>query len=122
MTNGLVKGRKTIFVDGYAVQWFPQLLRTKVMIYVNVPNHNYVCISEMTLPYIATEKEIESIAKLEIQDIENSCTTDKCKYCVGEICVNADCPIHSEYCPVPYDEGVCRYEERIHREGGEADA
>ena len=35
----------------------------------------------------------------------------KCKWCVDEICVNADCPMCADYCPVPNDEGVCRYED-----------
>lgn len=35
-----------------------------------------------------------------------------CKYCHDEICVNADCPMRADYCPVPDIEGVCRYEER----------
>ena len=71
MTNGLVKERKTMFINGYAVQWFSQLLRTKVMIYVNVPNNKYVCMSEMTLPYVANEKEVECVAKLKIEEIES---------------------------------------------------
>ena len=71
MTNGLVKERKTMFIDGYAVQWFSQLLRTKVMFYVNVPNNKYVCMSEMTLPYVANEKEVECVAKSKIEEIES---------------------------------------------------
>ena len=71
MTNGLVKERKTMFINGYAVQWFSQLLRTKVMIYVNVPNNKYVCMSEMTLPCVANEKEIECAAKSKIEEIES---------------------------------------------------
>ena len=43
----------------------------------------------------------------------------ECKYCVDEICVNADCPMRADYCPVPNDEGVCRYEERTPKERGE---
>ena len=35
-----------------------------------------------------------------------------CKYCQGEVCVNADCPMRADYCPVPDVEGVCRFEER----------
>ena len=57
MTNGLVKDRKTMFIKGYAVQWFSQLLTTKVMIYVNIPWSKYVCMTEMTLPSVANEKE-----------------------------------------------------------------
>lgn len=71
MTNGLVKERKTMFINGYAVQWFSQLLRTKVMIYVNVQNNKYVCMSEMTLPYVANEKEVECVAKSKIEEIES---------------------------------------------------
>lgn len=41
----------------------------------------------------------------------------ECKYCVDEICVNADCPKCADYCPVPDDEEICRYEERITKEG-----
>ena len=70
MANGLVKERKTIFINGYAVQWFSQLLRTKVMIYVNVHNHKYICMSETTLPYVANEKEVERVAKSKIEEIE----------------------------------------------------
>lgn len=36
----------------------------------------------------------------------------ECKWCKDEFCVNADCPMVADYCPVPNDEGVCRYEER----------
>ena len=71
MTNGLVKERKTMFINGYAVQWFSQLLRTKVMIYANVPNNKYICMSEMTLPYIANENEVECVAKEKIAEIES---------------------------------------------------
>lgn len=35
-----------------------------------------------------------------------------CKWCQDEICVNADCPMCCDYCPVPDTEGVCRFEER----------
>ena len=71
MTNGLVKERKTMLINGYEVQWFSQLLRTKVMIYVNIPNNKYVCMSEMTLPYVANEKEVECVAKSKIEEIES---------------------------------------------------
>lgn len=36
----------------------------------------------------------------------------KCKYCINEICVNADCPMRTEFCPVYDVEGVCKYEDR----------
>ena len=35
-----------------------------------------------------------------------------CKYCKDEICVNADCPMCAEYCPVVDFPGVCTFEER----------
>ena len=28
------------------------------------------------------------------------------------VCINADCPMCADYCPVPDIEGVCRFEER----------
>jgi hypothetical protein len=72
MTSGLVMGRKTTFIEGYAVQWFSQLLTTKVMIYANIPNNKYVLISGMTLPYVAEDvKTIEVIAKGKIKELEN---------------------------------------------------
>ena len=33
-----------------------------------------------------------------------------CKYCKDEVCVNADCPLCADYCPVIDVPGVCRYE------------
>lgn len=71
MTSGLIKERKTMFINGYAVQWFSQLLRTKMMIYANVPNNKWVCMTEMTLPYIANDSDIENVAKLKIAEIES---------------------------------------------------
>ena len=35
-----------------------------------------------------------------------------CKYCQDEVCVNADCPMRADFCPVPDIPGVCRFEER----------
>lgn len=35
-----------------------------------------------------------------------------CKYCVDEICVNADSPLRAYYCPVPNDPEICIYEDR----------
>ena len=34
------------------------------------------------------------------------------KYFQDEICVNAECPMCADYCPVPGIHGVCRFEER----------
>ncbi len=72
MTNGLVMGRKTTFIDGYAVQWFSQLLTTKIMLYVNLPNNKYVLISTMILPYIAEDVDtITKIARGKIEELED---------------------------------------------------
>ncbi len=45
----------------------------------------------------------------------------ECNWCKDEICVNADCPICCDYCPVPDTEGVCKFEDRSERHftGGE---
>ena len=36
----------------------------------------------------------------------------ECKYNQDEFCVNADCPMRGDYCPVPDIEFVCKYEGR----------
>ena len=35
-----------------------------------------------------------------------------CKWMQDEVCVNADCPMRADFCPVPDIPGVCRFEER----------
>lgn len=72
MTNGLVKGRKTLFVKGYAVQWFTNQIfkTTKIMIYVEIPNHYYINMSEITLDYIADDYSVEETAKECIERVE----------------------------------------------------
>ena len=40
---------------------------------------------------------------------------NKCKWAQGdfdEICVNADCPMCADFCPVLVQPGVCRFEDR----------
>lgn len=37
----------------------------------------------------------------------------ECKWNKDEICVNADCPMVADYCPVPNDPEVCRFEDRM---------
>ena len=40
---------------------------------------------------------------------------NKCKWAQGdfeEICVNADCPMCADFCPVLVEPGVCRFEDR----------
>lgn len=39
-------------------------------------------------------------------------TDPKCKWEQDEVCVNADCPMCADFCPVVYTPGVCRFEER----------
>ena len=36
----------------------------------------------------------------------------ECIYNHKEFCTNDQCPMCGDYCPVPDDEGVCKYEER----------
>ena len=43
---------------------------------------------------------------------ERGKTMADCKWMQDEICVNADCPMIADYCPVADHEGVCRYEDR----------
>ena len=54
-----------------------------------------------------------------ILKVEGIQVTD-CKYCqVDEVCVNADCPMCCDFCPVPDIPGVCRFEEREEAKNGE---
>ena len=46
-----------------------------------------------------------------ILKVEGIQVTD-CKYCQDEVCVNADCPMRADFCPVVDVPGVCRFEER----------
>lgn len=41
---------------------------------------------------------------------------NECKYCLDEICVNGQCPMCADYCPVVDYPGVCRHEEREREE------
>lgn len=36
-----------------------------------------------------------------------------CKYCKDEFCVNDQCPMRADYCPVPDTPGVCKHEVRV---------
>lgn len=44
----------------------------------------------------------------------------KCRWeAENGICVNADCPMCCDYCPIPDDvPGVCRHEDREEKENG----
>ncbi len=50
--------------------------------------------------------------RTEAPTVEYIPPTAECKWCQDEICVNADCPMRADYCPVVDNPGVCRYEER----------
>lgn len=39
-------------------------------------------------------------------------TDQKCKWEQDEVCVNADCPLCADFCPLVYTPGVCRHEDR----------
>ena len=72
MTLGLVKGRKTLFINGYAVQWFSSILKdTKIFIYICDCSHHYINMSDITLDFIADEFTVESVAKEKITEIES---------------------------------------------------
>ena len=43
---------------------------------------------------------------------EEVLAVDDCKWRQDEVCVNADCPMRADLCPVPDIPGVCRFEER----------
>ena len=38
-----------------------------------------------------------------------------CKWMQDEICVNSECPMFADHCPVTDVDGVCRFEEREER-------
>ena len=72
MTNGLVKERKTLFINGYAVQWFSSILKdTKIFIYCCMDRNKYRHMADITLDYVADDFTIESIAKEKIMEIES---------------------------------------------------
>lgn len=72
MTSGLVKGRNTMFIDGYAVQWFVDIFkRTRVFIYSEIPCHRYGLMSEITLDYIADEHSVKCAAVEKIAEVES---------------------------------------------------
>ena len=58
-------------------------------------------------------EEIERKARLKTKQVTKQATSDKeCKYCLDEFCVNDQCPMCADYCPVAAYPDVCRYEER----------
>ena len=36
----------------------------------------------------------------------------ECKYCYDEVCVNVDCPLLADFCPLQNDPDVCKWEDR----------
>jgi hypothetical protein len=72
MTNGLVKGRNTIFIRGCAVQWFSTVMKTtKVIIYGQIPGNTWISMCEYTLDYVADNFSVEQFATEKIIEIEN---------------------------------------------------
>ena len=45
---------------------------------------------------------------------------DDCKWMQDEVCVNSECPMCADFCPVPDIPGVCRFEEREESENGKS--
>lgn len=43
----------------------------------------------------------------------------KCKWEQDEVCVNAECPVCADFCPVMNYPGVCRFEERVEEDAEE---
>lgn len=71
MTNGLNKDRNTIFIKGYAVQWFSTIMRTtKIIIYVQIPGYTWISMCEDTLDYIADDFSVKQFATEKIEEIE----------------------------------------------------
>ena len=60
---------------------------------------------------LRTEKD----GRLVVLPCRGGLTMTECNWCKDEICVNADCPICCDYCPVPDTEGVCKFEDRSER-------
>lgn len=72
MKNGLGKGIKTIFINGYAIQYFATLLKnTKIIIYVPIHENRYISMCEYTLDYVADDYSVESSASEKIKEIES---------------------------------------------------
>lgn len=71
MTSNLIEERNTLFINGYAVQWFSNILKnTKVMIYSCIPGNTYIYMTEITIDYVADRFSVESVAKEKIKEIE----------------------------------------------------
>ena len=43
-------------------------------------------------------------------------TIQKCKWERDEVCVNSDCPLVADFCPVCDTSGVCKWEDRENNE------
>lgn len=72
MHGRLPKGRKTMIVQGYAVQWFTTISgHTKVIIYTKMPPHIYTHMTDFVLDYIADEFSVEEAAKIKIKEVES---------------------------------------------------
>lgn len=66
-------------------------------------------------------EEAKHKARLEKNQATKQATSDsvsECEYCLDEFCVNDECPMCADYCPVPDYPGVCRYEDRGRKDHG----
>ena len=71
-------------------------------------------VPEMRISIPSVERPISHVSGAIRADatIGKKVLTMGCKYCQEEVCVNADCPMCADYCPVVDVPGVCRFEER----------
>ena len=72
------------------------------------------CLETMFRVWNFAFRKIKFLPKLRVQDGFGGLKMD-CKYCQDEVCVNADCPMCADFCPVVDYPGVCRFEEREER-------
>lgn len=80
MTNGLVKGRKTVFLNNgnIAYQGFNSPYSNKVLGYVRIDNH-YTNMSEYNINFKITEDTLLHFAK----ERESMCKNYECNYNSG---------------------------------------
>lgn len=57
-----------------------------------------------------TDNEIKKALECCVSYSRSECA--ECKYCYDEVCVNADCPLVADFCPVSDTPDVCKWEKR----------
>lgn len=60
-------------------------------------------------------KKLKLVRELKqlLDDIKRREQTNKCDYCIDEVCVNADCPLCADFCPLVYTPGICKFEKGV---------